>query len=114
MGKIAFFALLVLGGLMYYLKDKSLDTITKSKTELVKEGVLTRPGEGEFVPKWKFGDCIFENEKSWDYEKILFASKEEYKFVICRKFKGCTTEPKPYPAKAYEKDRPRFIALPCQ
>jgi len=114
MGKIAMFALLVLGGLMYYLKDKSLETITKSKSELVKEGVVAKPEKGEFEPKWKYGNCIFENDKSWDYEKILFASKEEYKFVICRKFKGCTTEPKPYPAEAYEKDRAKYVVMPCQ
>lgn len=113
MGKIAMLALIALAGFMYYFKDKKLDTITKSKTELVKEGAIDAPKEGEFVPKWKYGTCLYESDKSWDHEKILFVSKEEYKFVVCRKFKGCTTEAKPYPAKAYEKDRATYVIKPC-
>ena len=94
---------------MYYFKDANINLLSNSKQENEK----VKPKEGEFIPKWKFGTCLFESESSWDHEKIVSVTNQEYKFITWRKFKGCTSESQSYPALAYEKDRFSYVVKPC-
>lgn len=111
MGKIFFFLIAGIVGLMYYFKDASLTSLSKTSKEVQTESPKK---DGEFQPKWAVGTCLYFPDDQWNYEKITFASQTEYKYITCRKFKGCTTEVQSYPALAYEKDRYNFTAQPCQ
>ena len=108
--KLIFFAALLLGGIAYLLKDKSLGVFQskavqkdmavrkavkekkeyKSPEQIKKEkAVADAKAKGyRFLP----GQCISNREDGWEFTKILGIGDGTYKIIDCHKYKGCTEQ----------------------
>lgn len=105
--KLIFFAALVLGGIAYLLKDKSLNDIQPAETrryvekkeQLKKLRKDPQALEKEEKAKAKergyqylVGECLTNHKDGWEFTKILAIGERTYRIVDCHKYKGCTEQ----------------------
>ncbi|GEM_PF-2301307 len=125
--KLIFFAALILGGLAYFLKDKSLndfqsadvqadlkkrEEIKKLKADplaLEKEKLAKAKERGH---KYLAGICLSKQKDGWEFTKILGVGERTYRIIDCHKYKGCT-EQQDVPWTEIEFEYRHGVEVPC-
>ncbi len=97
--KLIIFFALVIGGIGYLLKDRSLEEFqteetrkgseAKRRLEEQKKKELEKEKRGyRFDPN----TCVTNDKDGWEFTKILAIGDKKYRIIDCHKFKGCTEQ----------------------
>lgn len=97
--KLIIFFALVLGGIAYLLKGRSLNELQsgeiRQKAMKEKMVVAEKEAEKERIEKgyqYEAGTCLTNDKDGWEFTKILAIGDKTYRLIDCHKYKGCTEQ----------------------
>lgn len=97
MMKIFIFGICVIASVMYFIKDKDIQTLNSPDVYQSKDSSKNGNSEKNDDPnkpkplnKFSAGECLTLHKDGWEYTKILKASEQQYEVIDCHIYKSCS------------------------